>query len=193
MSNLFRQFLAGNADAYKAYYKRYYANVYASLRRLCAGDDALAQDLTQDVFKHCWDRRGTFTDDTHLANYLFFMAQNLFLQQMRKRRMAEVATEEMRREMLAADADAELAIAREHVLARVENTMMKLPPQQKMVMDLIVHYGLDIKTVAKRLQLAEQTVRNHKSQALIFLRKELYGGSLSVLLFLTFLIVFFYN
>jgi lambda repressor-like predicted transcriptional regulator len=52
----------------------------------------------------------------------------------------------------------------------------------------LIHQGWSIRAVAKRMQLAEQTVRNHKNQALSFLRKEL-GVSYFFLLFLTLLMV----
>jgi len=149
---------------------------------MCAGDDAQAQDLTQDVFKNCWDRRAGFKDETHLANYLFFMAQTLFLQHLRHKKMTYEATEEMSREMTGAGSDADPAMAREHVLVRLELAMTKLPPQQRKVMGLLVQYGLNVRAVARKLRLAEQTVRNHKTQALTFLRKELYANPLSILL-----------
>lgn len=191
MSILFRQFISGQKKAYAVYFHRYYANVYASLKKLCAGDDALAQDLTQDVFKNCWDRRAAFKDETHLANYLFFMAQTLFLQHLRQKKMTDEATEQMSREMTNAENDVDPAMAREHVLVRLELAMTKLPPQQRKVMKLLVQSGLNVRTVAAKLHLAEQTVRNHKTQALIFLRKELYTNSLSLLLLLLIIAIFY--
>jgi RNA polymerase sigma factor (sigma-70 family) len=178
--------VAGNAEAYKVYYDRYHSGVYASLKKYCGDDDALAQDLTQDVFKNCWDRRAGFKDEDHLANNLFYMARALFYQHVRNR-MAEKTAEDLGQLLLSAGDEAAAVESRELTLARIENAIQKLPRQRKQVMELI-HQGWSIRAVAKRMQLAEQTVRNHKNQALSFLRKEL-GVSYSFLFFLTLLMV----
>lgn len=179
MNQLFHQFVTGSESAFNFYYKQWHGNVYIALKRAC-GDEVLAQDLTQEVFQRVWDRRAGFNDEDHLRNYLFRMSRCVFLMHERRRRKARSAENEVRRAYKPADEAIELIVVQEQVFATVRDTMMKLPPQQKIVMELLMLHGLDVKSVAKRLQLAAQTVRNHKAQALIFLRKELYGRDLSL-------------
>lgn len=179
MNNLFQQFVAGSEDAFNIYYKQYNGSVFLALKKLC-GDESLAQDLTQEVFRKLWDRRDRFTGEDHLRNYLFRMTRCVFLMHERARRKALAAENEVRPVSEQADDAVDLALIMEQVHAIVRDALMKLPPQQKMVMELLMLRGLDVKAVAKRLQLAPQTVRNHKTQALIFLRKELYGRDLSI-------------
>ncbi|HEY4338275.1 MAG TPA: sigma-70 family RNA polymerase sigma factor [Puia sp.] len=181
MSNLFHQFVEGSESAFNNYYKRYNGNVYATLKKL-SGDEAVAKDLTQEVFHNLWNRRAHLNNEEHLRNYLFRTARYFFLMYQRGRRKAAAAEDDLRRATAATDDSIELILVRERAFAVVRDTMMKLPPQQKMVMELLMLKGLDVKAVAQRLQLAPQTVRNHKSQALLFLRKELCGRDLSLLL-----------
>ena len=179
MNNLFQLFVAGSEDAFNIYYKRYNGSVYLALKKLC-GDETLAQDLAQEVFRKLWDRRGNLNDEDHLRNYLFRMTRCAFLMHERSRRKAVAAENAVRVATEQADDPVDLVLIREQVHGTVRDARMKLPPQQKMVMELLMLRGLDVKVVAKRLQLAPQTVRNHKTQALLFLRKELYGRDLSI-------------
>jgi len=172
MNNLFQQFVAGSEDAFNIYYKRWNASVFLALKKLC-GDETLAKDLAQEVFRTVWDRHGQFNDEDHLRNYLFRITRCVFLMHERGRRKAIAAENEVRPATEQADDARDVAVVQEQVFATVQDALMKLPPQQKMVMELLMLRGLDVKVVAKRLRLAPQTVRNHKTQALIFLRKEL--------------------
>jgi RNA polymerase sigma-70 factor (ECF subfamily) len=179
MIHLFQQFVAGSEEAFNVYYKRYNGTVYLALRKLCGNED-LARDLTQEVFRNIWDKRGRLNNEDHLRNYLFRMTRCVFLMNKRNRRKALAAENVVRPGTEQADETVDVIIIQEQVAANVQDALMKLPPQQKMVMELLMLRGLDVKAVAKRLQLAPQTVRNHKSQALIFLRKELMGRDLSI-------------
>jgi RNA polymerase sigma-70 factor (ECF subfamily) len=179
MNNLFQQFVAGSEEAFNIYYRRWSGNVYTTLKRLC-GDEALAQDLTQEVFRNIWDRYDRFNDEDHLRNYLFRMTRCVFLMYQRRRKKEAAAENEVRPIGEQSDDSLELAMVREQVHATVRDALMKLPPQQKIVMELLMLRGLDVKAVAELLKLAPQTVRNHKTQALLFLRKELYGRDLSM-------------
>lgn len=172
MNSLFQQFIEGSEDAFNSYYKRYSGSVFNALKKLC-GEETLAKDLAQEVFRMIWDHRGQLNDEDHLQNYLFRMTRCVFLMHERGRRKAIAAENEVRPATEQADDVVDLVVVQEQVFATVQDALMKLPPQQKMVMELLMLRGLDVKAVAKRLQLAPQTVRNHKTQALIFLRKEL--------------------
>lgn len=192
MSNLFHQFAAGSAEAFNIYYGRYNKIVYAGLCKL-SGDEALAKDLTQDVFKNLWHRRTSLRDETHLINYLFFMARSCFRQHQRRKRIAGKAEYELSRTTEPNEESIELTLVTAEVFAAVQSAMMKLPPQQKMVMELLLLGGQDVGAVAKRMQLAPQTVRNHKSQAIRFLRTQLYSRRLSLAAHLVILLLCFHQ
>ena len=64
----------------------------------------------------------------------------------------------------------ELAIVTEEAFAELEAALRLLSPQRKLVMQLRFFEGLDIRTIAQQLDIAPQTVRNHISQAIDFLR-----------------------
>lgn len=175
MSSLFQQFLEGAESAFGAYFERYNKSVYASLKAL-SGDSVLAEDLTQEVFKNLWQRRAEFRDEDHLRNNLFFMARSYFREHRRRQKIANKAEIELSKTAVRVEEPVELDIAREEAFECLEEMMMKLPPQQKLVMELLLQRNGDTGAVAKRLQLAPQTVRNHKTKAINFLRAQLSGS-----------------
>jgi len=172
MSSLFQKFVNDSEEAFAVYYNQYHKSIYSTLKGLCK-DEALAQDLTQAVFLKLWDRRAILKDEEHLIKYLFFTTRVTFLMHERERKKADAAESELRRSAVLADDSAHLFAVTEEGYSNLQNALTKLSPQQKEVVDLLVFRGLDVKTVAKKMKLAPQTVRNHKAQAILFLRKEL--------------------
>jgi len=160
---------ADSREAFAAVYRRYCDSVYLCSRRLC-GDDDLASDLTQEVFKSLWDYRSQLTDARHLRSYIFFMARCHFLDHLRKVRTVQNAEEELALLSEPSEPSIELAIVTEEAFAELEAALRLLSPQRKLVMQLRFFEGLDIRTIAQQLDIAPQTVRNHISQAIDFLR-----------------------
>lgn len=190
MSSLFQQFSEGAEEAFSAYYERYYKNVFGSLKRFC-DDNALAQDLTQEVFEDAWHRRAKFNDEVHLRNALFKKAKSSFLEHRRREKIAGKAWDELSRTMEHSDVVIDRILVQEEAIAALADAMLKLPHQQKIVVDDLLN-GATVGAIAERLQLSPQTVRNHKSQAIRFLRTELYSRGLSLaVLLITHLLCFY--
>ena len=192
MTEMFHQFSSGSEAAFTAYYERYHRGVYASLKKMC-DDEALAKDLTQEVFKDLWARRGEFKNEEHVGNSLFFMAKSFFLQHQRRKERTGKAVDELGRTTGPTEAEVQRTFLTEEVFVAVEQALLKLPPQQKMVMELLSYQDRDVRTVATQLQLAPQTIRNHRSQALQFLRTELYRRGFSLACLLALLLLCFHQ
>ena len=160
---------ADSRDAFAAVYRRYSDGVYLCTRKL-SGDDDLASDLTQEVFKSLWDYRLQLKDARHLRSYIFFMARCHFLEHLRTVRTVIASQEELAVLSDPSEPSIELAIVTEEAFAELEIALRQLSPQRKLVMQLRYFEGMDIRTIASRLDIAPQTVRNHISQAIEFLR-----------------------
>jgi len=156
-------------EAFATVYRRYCDGVYLCTRKL-SGDEDLASDLTQEVFKSLWEYRVQLKDARHLRRYIFFMARCHFLAALRKVRTVLELQEELAMVSEPAEPSIELAIVTEEAFAELEAALRELSPQRRVVVQLRFFEGLDIRTIALRLGIAEQTVRNHISQAIAFLR-----------------------
>jgi RNA polymerase sigma-70 factor, ECF subfamily len=80
---------AGDIDAYGILYGRHVGRVHAVCRRL-TGDSTVAEDLTQEVFVHAWERLATFRGQSAFSTWLHPLTVNLALTHLRSRQRALV-------------------------------------------------------------------------------------------------------
>jgi RNA polymerase sigma factor (sigma-70 family) len=160
------------AAAFTNFYHQYNQRIYRFALGLCR-DKHFARDLTQDAFKQLWDVFPRLNDDRHAANYLYLVVKHLFLQHCRKTRAGEkviLGLSTLADETL--DLPEDLPIVTEEAYAALQAAIGRLSPQRRRVLELLFGEELEIKTVAGRLQVSAQTVRNHKTQLIDWLRGE---------------------
>jgi RNA polymerase sigma factor (sigma-70 family) len=159
-------------QAFTHLYNLYNQRIFRYALGLCR-DKHLARDLTQDAFKQLWDAFGRVKDNRHAGNYLYLVVKHLFLQHCRKTRAGEkviLGLSTLADEGL--DLPEDLSVVTEEAYAALEAAIGRLSPQRRRVLELLYHEELEIETVAGRLQVSAQTVRNHKTQLIDWLRVE---------------------
>ncbi|HET7135563.1 MAG TPA: sigma-70 family RNA polymerase sigma factor [Casimicrobiaceae bacterium] len=92
-----RCIVGDDRHAFAELVKRHQSGVRASLRKLTAGNHALADDLAQDTFVLAWRNLKSFRQEARFSTWLYRIATNCWLAHLRKRR-----------EELLGDRDAEL-------------------------------------------------------------------------------------
>ena len=98
--------LAGNdRHAFAVLVRRHQSSVRALLRRLTNGDDALADDLGQETFVQAWRKLDQFRGDAKFSTWIYRIAYNQFLMQVRSRKPEESLDEMEAVASLAADDD----------------------------------------------------------------------------------------
>lgn len=73
-------------NAFGELVRRHQSAVRATLRRLCAGNDALADDLAQETFVLAWRALGSFRQEARFSTWLYRIATNCWLADARKRK-----------------------------------------------------------------------------------------------------------
>src|SRR5512134_1661549 len=68
--------------------RRHQSSVRACLRRLTAGNHALADDLAQETFVLAWRNLGSFRQEARFSTWLYRIATNCWLADARKRKEA---------------------------------------------------------------------------------------------------------
>jgi len=186
----FEQFSQGNAQAFEYFYLKYHRGIHKYTFDLC-GDEGLAKDITQEVFKRLWDLRARMINNNHLQAYLYLIARQLFFQQLRKEPTAFDAFQDLAYVAQQQDRlDKELEFAFNHLVVAVDSAMKTLSPMRRLVIHLLFIKGYDTATVAKMLGISPQTVRNTKSRALACLRGKLYDSDLLMPLVLPALLLY---
>jgi RNA polymerase sigma-70 factor (ECF subfamily) len=79
-----------DSDAFVQAHRRHAAAVYARCRRILRDGEA-ARDITQEVFIRCFDRRATIRPGRELLAWLYRVATNLCLNQLRNQKSQRMA------------------------------------------------------------------------------------------------------
>ncbi len=81
-----RALVADDRHAFAELVKRHQSGVRACLRKLTAGNHALADDLSQDTFVLAWRNLKSFRQEARFSTWLYRIATNCWLASARKRK-----------------------------------------------------------------------------------------------------------
>jgi RNA polymerase sigma-70 factor, ECF subfamily len=81
-SELIARFLTGDQDSFDDLLKRYQSPIRQFLRRLTAGDHALADDISQETFIKMFYNLNSFRGDCSVSTWLHTIAYRNFLRHM---------------------------------------------------------------------------------------------------------------
>jgi RNA polymerase sigma-70 factor (ECF subfamily) len=154
---------------------------YADLRRQLTRDlrdPHYAADIAQSSFERVYESalkaRGSAaagTPDAPIESpraLLFRVARNLCIDDARRRKVAqEWAGAHAEVGMQQTAQSSEYIVAQQRVLARVVETMEKLPPRRREVFLLFRAYGFTRAEIAQRLNITEMAVAKHLLRATI--------------------------
>lgn len=151
--------LAGDEAAMGECYDQYSSFVYGLASRVI-GDRHAAQDVTQDVFLHLWERPEAFDPARGgLRTWLGTLAHRRAVDHVRReearRRRSDRAAAEA---VTAVDVD-ELALALV-TAERVREALAGLPPEQREAIDLAYFGGRTYREVARVLGIPEGTAKS---------------------------------
>lgn len=164
----------GDFDAFHTFYERYAGRVLAYARRICRGDAALAEDMTQEVFTAVWTRAATFRPDRGGAPaWLYTLTRNKLVDHWRKLgRNGDLETIEDLALPAPVSGDRDLRLTLRQALARVA-------PEQRQAIETAYFGGLTYEETASRLDLPLGTLKSRIRVGLKALREALgEGGSL---------------
>lgn len=174
-------FLNKDEKALEQLYARFYGQLCYFAEKLVLSRQA-AEEIVIDVFVRVWNAQVTFTSFLHLRGYLFESVKNESLNLLKRedryarhlRQYGDII------ELNIANAENEQleTVALELIFEIAE----ELPGECKRVFDLLYKSQMDYREVANHLQLNIQTVRNQRSRAIAFIRKQLKVRSLLWLL-----------
>lgn len=141
-----------------------------------------AEEIVIDVFVKIWKAHPSFSTYTHLRAYLFEAVKNESLNVLKREgRYAKHLRQygEMIDLNIANFENEQLETAALELIFQIAED---LPGECKKIFNLLYKDQLDYQEVANLLQLSVQTVRNQRSRAIAFIRKQLKARSLLWLL-----------
>jgi RNA polymerase sigma-70 factor (ECF subfamily) len=177
-ADLVKQTLCGNTSAYNGLVQRYQRQVYNLAYRML-GNAEDAGDLVQDTFLRAYGALTSFRQDASFLTWLYKIASNLCIDQLRSRKAKstlslEVELEEGREP--AADIRStcpEEAAVRGSVQEVVQRAILNLPEKYRAVVVMRHLNDMSVDEIARVLELPTGTVKTHLFRAREMLRGRL--------------------
>lgn len=151
---------AGDVQAFEWLYRQHERRIYTLMLRMSA-DFAMAQDLTQELFVHVWQRLGQFRGDSKFSTWLHTVATRFATQYLRRQRPAHVSIVDsescQQLQQQVSDSPVDLTL--------LDQLVARLPLQMRWVFVLHCLEGLSHQQIAAELGIAEGTSKAHLHHA----------------------------
>jgi RNA polymerase sigma-70 factor (ECF subfamily) len=172
---------------YSALIRQNEVSLIRAARRLCAGQDDLAQDIVQDTLIRGYEAflDGRFQEGTNARAWLLQILTNLFLALYRRRKRWDAGVDV---DTLAADGAPvpaclqcstedmpEAAMLEGALDEQLETALASLPPEQRACVMLVDIEGLEYREAADALGVPIGTIRSRLARARFLLHARLFG------------------
>ncbi len=170
-ARLIRRLKSGDVEAFASVYKLYFQRLYVYCRQFTKSAYD-AEDIVQEVFTKIWSNRDSIIAESTLRGLLFTIARNYLISAYRRNINAPVYEDyldycnSIGREDTSAIEYAEFA-------SRVEYIIDSLPPAQARVVRMSKLEHLSNKEISISLGINEQSVKNHLSKGMKYVRSHL--------------------
>jgi RNA polymerase sigma-70 factor (ECF subfamily) len=154
-----RRLLDGDQTALGECYDQYSAFVFGLARRVI-GDRRAAEDVTQDVFLHLWERADRFDPVRGgLRTWLGTLAHRRAVDHVRREEARRRRTDKVGNQASIAPDVEEMAVAI-ITAERVRAALDELPPEQRAAIQLAYFGGKTYREVALELEIPEGTAKS---------------------------------
>lgn len=147
-------------QAYHALYNLFFSNLHRFCFSFVKSSEA-AEEIVSDVFIKLWQIRNKLPEIENLKVYLYQIAKNFCLNYITRHFKNPVASlDEMDLEtMVSLDNPEELCISAD-IINTIQQTIRQLPPQCRLIFQMVKEDGMAYREVADILQISVLTVRN---------------------------------
>lgn len=171
---------AGDAGAFEELIRRHETRVFRLLMRML-GSREEAEDVSQETFLSLHRHGHKFRHDARFSTFIYRVAANAALNRRRTlgRKNARIRQLQARNaagdDLPASPRDPESAAGGVETQARVQEALLRLPPDLRMATVLYDIEGLSYKEIAIALKIPEGTVKSRIHRARSALRERLKG------------------
>lgn len=137
----------------------YQSRLYWHIRRIVVDHD-LAQDTLQDTFIKAYQNFHQFKQDSQLYTWLYRIATNESLQQLKKSKRMQKSDEETEHHLQNLVADNVSAEA-EEIQVLLQKAIQSLPEKQKLVFTMRYYDDLPYEEISKILDMSEGTLKTN--------------------------------
>jgi RNA polymerase sigma-70 factor (ECF subfamily) len=168
---------SGDTKVFRQFFMEYYPKVRTFIIYFVKSE-AIAEDLSQDIFEHIWRHKDFLTNLKSLNAYMFRMAKNYAINYLNHKTVEE--NYKASRVPLGEYSTEEKLYVKELELL-IQLTVEKMPQQRRRIFEMSRIENLKNAEIAEKLNISKRTVENHLNLAIKQIREI---TALSVLFFL---------
>lgn len=192
-SELMQRVAHGNAGAFRELFSRYHDSVYAYSLRI-THSVCMAEDITQEVFLKLWLHREKLTELENLEAWIITVARNLCFNQLKKTAREKCIIGFQPELYDGADVvSIEEKVEQRDLLLKLREASAQLTPKEQIVYRLNKEQGLRKEEIARALNISQNTVKAHLTNALRKIRLYMESYSAAGLLVFCIIKLFFKN
>jgi RNA polymerase sigma-70 factor (ECF subfamily) len=181
-----KKMIDGDIESFKYFFDRYY-NDLSNFVNIYLHNQALAEELVQDIFVYFWENKEKLQISTSVKAYLFsasrFKSLNLLRDTNNQKKIVARLGKRLHADTIEAD---ETYIDTEEFKKILDTAIGQLPPKCKEIFLLSKQEELSNKEIADRLGISVKTVENQMTIALKKLREFLLPFRGKIFLFFLF-------
>lgn len=169
----------GNMAALGYFYQLYHRQLYQFLQAYCRDHD-LAEEMVQCSFLKIWEKRHRIDVEKSMKNWIYTLAKNLLIDQLRQRRSQEKVWDN-HPPAVEEDYSTLNQIIYADYQRVVSSGLLRLPARNQEVFDLSRAQQRSNKEIAEQLNISVKAVEKHLTKTLRFLKGFLKDQQLLVL------------
>jgi RNA polymerase sigma-70 factor (ECF subfamily) len=174
---LVEKYLQGDKSALEFLIKRYLTPIFNFILGYVK-EEAVADDLTQEVFVKVWKKIKKFDNQYKFKNWLYVIAKNTSLDYLKKNQAINFSALNLEDENLffedlikETSASPHTALSLAQDAAVVNAAVDKLPGKYQETIKLHYHSGYKFREIAEILKESIETVKSRNRRALIYLKR----------------------
>jgi len=163
----------GGEAAFRTLFEQYWDNIYG-VAFAFTKSPVIAEEMVQDIFVKIWLHRDRLPQIKKFNDYLFIVARNHILTQLRKKINEQPFSEHLLEYFQERGNNPEDQFMCRETERLVQKAIELLPAQQHTIYCLSREQGLNQEEIATRLNISIHTVKSHMNKALQFIRNYLH-------------------
>ena len=169
-NDLLMRISEGDRQAFRELYLRYTPILYSFLKSLCTNNEALCEDIVQEVFIKLWENRTKAGDIQQVKSYLLKAAKNRFLNELRKQQNERTFIKNTSYNGIDPETPEQQLTFKEGMRFGDE-ALSRLSPQKRIIVTLSTREGLSLDDISKRVGSSKNVVKKLLYQGLATMRK----------------------
>ncbi|MCE5347381.1 MAG: RNA polymerase sigma-70 factor [Bacteroidales bacterium] len=163
---ILQRMIEGDENAFKYFFDTYYEDLCNFVNSYLR-DEALSEDVVQDIFIYLWEKRDSLPENCSIKSYLYTASKNKSLNHLRDtKNKNRIIDELLIRTQTNSEENADLSIEFEELMKVIYQAVEGLPAQCKTIFRLSREKGLTNKEIADELGISIKTVENQMTIAI---------------------------